>query len=328
MLPNMPTSPLSSYMLLVLVLGYASPHTKAGKNESSVEALSEVMFDDDDEEDESSTSWLELGLCVPQDRLEDIDFTPNLDDDWIRLDDAFEKDYAKDSRQDSAKHPRQDLAKHPRQDSAKDSRKDSAEDSCDGHDNGQVEEIRANFTSMSVHPLDSNENYDNGQVEERPNFTAMSVHPLDSYEHYDFKRPFEYTNLSLYMGREDRRKFPLLTKKPRTKKWARKLIKGGEMVRYSGMKRGRKRSSELSNCRKRIKRCSHCEAVDTPQWRLGPLGPNTLCNACGLRYKVGRLLENYRPAASPSFDMAKHSNYYKRIMRQNSYIYEAIKVEE
>ncbi|KAL2521245.1 GATA transcription factor 2-like [Forsythia ovata] len=49
-------------------------------------------------------------------------------------------------------------------------------------------------------------------------------------------------------------------------------------------------------------RCTHCQAEKTPQWRIGPLGPKTLCNACGVRFKSGRLMSDYRPAASPSFD--------------------------
>jgi hypothetical protein len=29
----------------------------------------------------------------------------------------------------------------------------------------------------------------------------------------------------------------------------------------------------------------HCKSpFDSPQWRRGPLGPGTLCNACGTRY--------------------------------------------
>ena len=42
-----------------------------------------------------------------------------------------------------------------------------------------------------------------------------------------------------------------------------------------------------------------------PQWRMGPIGPTTLwlCNACGVRYRQDRLLQEqeYRPAASPNF---------------------------
>lgn len=244
------------YMLLMLLLGFTSPQTtSAGKNEGSVDASSLVTFDDDDvsdKEDESSRSYLELGLCVPQDRLEDIDFSPNFDDDWIRLDLVFEQDSAKDSPQESAKG------------------------SCD-----DVEEIKPNYSGRLL----------------------------------EFENRFDYRNLSLYVEGEDKRK--LLTKKPRIKTFTKRLRRENEMVKLPVMKRGRKRNSELFKCMKRMKRCSHCEAEETPQWRLGPLGPNTLCNACGLRYKVGRLLENYRPAASPSFDIAKHSNYYKRIMRQN-----------
>lgn len=30
--------------------------------------------------------------------------------------------------------------------------------------------------------------------------------------------------------------------------------------------------------------CCQCGAIETPQWREGPLGPKTLCNACGVKY--------------------------------------------
>lgn len=30
--------------------------------------------------------------------------------------------------------------------------------------------------------------------------------------------------------------------------------------------------------------CTDCGTVDSPEWRKGPQGPKTLCNACGLRY--------------------------------------------
>ena len=33
--------------------------------------------------------------------------------------------------------------------------------------------------------------------------------------------------------------------------------------------------------------CKNCGANQTPQWRCGPDGPRTLCNACGVRYKKG-----------------------------------------
>nr|GEW90302.1 GATA transcription factor 2-like [Tanacetum cinerariifolium] len=46
----------------------------------------------------------------------------------------------------------------------------------------------------------------------------------------------------------------------------------------------------------------------------GPDGPKTLCNACGVRYKSGRLLPEYRPAKSPTFVSYKHSNSHKKVL--------------
>ncbi|XP_010530809.1 PREDICTED: GATA transcription factor 3 [Tarenaya hassleriana] len=62
------------------------------------------------------------------------------------------------------------------------------------------------------------------------------------------------------------------------------------------------------------RRCSHCGANSTPQWRTGPLGPKTLCNACGVRYKSGRLCREYRPACSPTFSSGIHSNVHRKVL--------------
>ncbi|KAL6495378.1 GATA-binding factor 2 [Orobanche gracilis] len=62
------------------------------------------------------------------------------------------------------------------------------------------------------------------------------------------------------------------------------------------------------------RRCTHCASEKTPQWRTGPLGPKTLCNACGVRYKSGRLVPEYRPAASPTFLLTQHSNSHRKVL--------------
>ncbi|KAJ0779244.1 putative transcription factor C2C2-GATA family [Helianthus annuus] len=71
-------------------------------------------------------------------------------------------------------------------------------------------------------------------------------------------------------------------------------------------------SSSESN--ETVRRCTHCASEKTPQWRTGPLGPKTLCNACGVRYKSGRLVPEYRPAASPTFVLTQHSNSHRKVM--------------
>ncbi|GMH06516.1 hypothetical protein Nepgr_008356 [Nepenthes gracilis] len=62
------------------------------------------------------------------------------------------------------------------------------------------------------------------------------------------------------------------------------------------------------------RRCSHCGVQKTPQWRTGPMGAKTLCNACGVRYKSGRLLPEYRPACSPTFSSEIHSNNHRKVL--------------
>ncbi|XP_022993356.1 GATA transcription factor 8-like [Cucurbita maxima] len=74
-------------------------------------------------------------------------------------------------------------------------------------------------------------------------------------------------------------------------------------------------SNDAFNPRGDSRKCLHCEVTKTPQWRAGPLGPKTLCNACGVRYKSGRLYPEYRPAASPTFVSRLHSNSHKKVIK-------------
>ncbi|XP_038892635.1 GATA transcription factor 8-like [Benincasa hispida] len=69
-----------------------------------------------------------------------------------------------------------------------------------------------------------------------------------------------------------------------------------------------------------VRKCMHCEITKTPQWRAGPMGPKTLCNACGVRYKSGRLFPEYRPAASPTFIPSLHSNSHKKVLEMRNKI--------
>lgn len=46
----------------------------------------------------------------------------------------------------------------------------------------------------------------------------------------------------------------------------------------SRRKRGRKKLNKTNLV------CELCQTTETPEWRRGPNGPATLCNACGIRY--------------------------------------------
>jgi len=41
-----------------------------------------------------------------------------------------------------------------------------------------------------------------------------------------------------------------------------------------------RKTKKLFSCRA----CADCGTQFTSQWRVGPYGPSTLCNACGIRY--------------------------------------------
>ena len=41
----------------------------------------------------------------------------------------------------------------------------------------------------------------------------------------------------------------------------------------------------------RVRGCLNCGRQKTPQWRVGPEGPKTLCNACGVRFRKGLPLD-------------------------------------
>lgn len=64
----------------------------------------------------------------------------------------------------------------------------------------------------------------------------------------------------------------------------------------------------------RRRSCLHCGSMETPQWREGPMGRGTLCNACGVRYRQGRLLPEYRPIGSPTFVLSEHANTHRRVL--------------
>ncbi|RKP14912.1 hypothetical protein BJ684DRAFT_14799 [Piptocephalis cylindrospora] len=47
-------------------------------------------------------------------------------------------------------------------------------------------------------------------------------------------------------------------------------------------------------------KCEHCGRTETPMWRKGPHGADTLCNACGVKWRQGKILKNLNPVDAPA----------------------------
>ncbi|KAH6769405.1 GATA transcription factor 9 [Perilla frutescens var. frutescens] len=240
----------------------------------------------------------EKGLCIPQDRLEDVDFFPNFYDDWIRLDHVMESDV-------------DDVVGQNQEDSRNFLRSNSREIECKVEEDSRKREIECKVSEDSRKFLRSNSREIECKV------AADVFFGQDLQEH---KLRGNITN-TLYFDNDDDDRHSSISvehedvwkgKKPRTKI----MRKENRNLMFPEL-HDSNRISIMLKSKKIKKRCSHCQAEDTPQWRTGPTGRNSLCNACGLRYKVGRLVWNYRPAASPSFDSSKHSNFYRRLIRKN-----------
>jgi hypothetical protein len=58
------------------------------------------------------------------------------------------------------------------------------------------------------------------------------------------------------------------------------------------------RSGSSAYSRDPHRKCEVCGATETPQWRRGPGGKRTLCNACGVKWSSGRL-QFPNPPGSP-----------------------------
>lgn len=337
-------------------------------------------------------SYLESQLCIPQDRLEDIEFFPNFGDDLISLKDVLlselvsltpvddigcKQEYGKDfcSTRD---------IEDPKLRDSKDYFDNREGDSLDNKELSSEQEIERKVKAKSLKSEDFFE--DHGELsfpvslEQEIQERKVRCKPLNSEHSFDGRelsfpvsleqeidqkgpelkisssnRDNKYISLEqgieqnsralnvsspqhnnpVYIKQENERSgtaprvslqrnqinndsirggkvLYINKKKPRTKK-PRKENKN-LMIPLFTKQNGNRNLMLLNSTKGRS--CIHCQAENTPQWRMGPTGPKTLCNACGVRYKSGRLVPEYRPAASPSFDSTKHSNFHRRIMQK------------
>lgn len=72
-----------------------------------------------------------------------------------------------------------------------------------------------------------------------------------------------------------------------------------------------------------IKKCLYCGSKSTPMWRRGPQGAGTLCNACGVKWKHGKILNgNDAPdtivPVAPTANNRRGSKAEKKRKRSNT----------
>ena len=68
-----------------------------------------------------------------------------------------------------------------------------------------------------------------------------------------------------------------------------RVITNEQISYWLGTLPKKSRGSEGAKSKRRVRRgrvgvCSFCHETQSPEWRKGPEGPGTLCNACGLRW--------------------------------------------
>lgn len=222
-------------------------------------------------------------LCVPQDRLEDIDMFPSFIDDLIIVSDFGDIPREKVTGETKKRVVLQDY------------------DNCVANDDIVPEKVARETKRIALQDSDINRialhDSDSSVANINRMVNLISVFPK--------KKP----RANRTCGREWSSWLEWSNRKQSmTEKWAENIEE------CSNKKKQRWAESWAENIKKR--RCRHCKTEKTPQWREGPSGPKTLCNACGVRYKSGRLVAEYRPVKSPTFDNQKHSNFHKQILKR------------
>ncbi|CAI9753035.1 unnamed protein product [Fraxinus pennsylvanica] len=234
------------------------------ENPREFSSLSDLTWEDLGLDQDGIPTESKNPLCIPQDRLEDLDFFPSLNDDLISLNGLFQ----------SPEHKSYSSGRFS-------SKKHTNTLSLDARENMNMPLFLNDFQGFG------------------------GIHNPEELHFYGFKKQeSEDKGKGKGKGKEVLYDF---------------LEQTDEKQAIEG--RSNRPQSHSRNSSKDMKlRCTHCQAEKTPQWRMGPLGPKTLCNACGVRFKSGRLMPEYRPAASPTFDSTKHSNFHKNILQKFNHL--------
>ncbi|KAJ8773438.1 hypothetical protein K2173_004268 [Erythroxylum novogranatense] len=85
--------------------------------------------------------------------------------------------------------------------------------------------------------------------------------------------------------------------------WSTRLLHLSPIAKTSSGKQENPNSEMHSGSDTPVRKCLHCAAEKTPQWRTGPMGPKTLCNAF-LELRRQREMQDRFPSETSHFDVS------------------------
>jgi hypothetical protein len=78
------------------------------------------------------------------------------------------------------------------------------------------------------------------------------------------------------------------------------------------------KTSKANNSSNQGKKCLYCGSKSTPMWRRGPQGAGTLCNACGVKWKHGKILNGNDNAHTKHVNKRRKSSTSRHTVRKTN----------
>lgn len=130
------------------------------------------------------------------------------------------------------------------------------------------------------------QNLSSNKIDPENGFSSHHSNRYSSPRHSSIVTPTDDSYESPDNSRSSKNKYSVFdSNKPKRKSSRSKKLKTSSPTSQNSPKNTRKRKTATT----RLGVCANCGVTKTPMWRRGPEGYGTLCNACGVKYMLGRL---------------------------------------